>query len=153
MELDLVVKHLAEKNITVGAAESITGGMFASMFTSIPGSSKVFKGSIVSYSTVIKENLLDVGSDLVNSVGVISKECALKMAKSAKKLLGVDMAISFTGNAGPEAMEGKPIGLVYLGIAYQNKVNVYKLQLSGSRKEIREKCCEYAFRLINEKII
>lgn len=153
MEVDLVVKHLKDKNITIGAAESITAGLFASTLTTVPGVSKIFKGSIVSYSTVVKETVLGVSSDTVKNFGVVSKETALEMAKNVKSILNVDLAISFTGNAGPDALEDKPVGLVFIGIAYLNKVKVFKLQLNGSRQEIREKCVEYALRLINEKVI
>jgi nicotinamide-nucleotide amidase len=148
-----IVKLLIDKNITIGSAESLTGGLFASTISNVPGVSKVYKGSIISYSTLIKENVLKISHELVSKVGVVSYEVAYEMANKVKDILDVDLALSFTGNAGPDAMEGKPVGLVYIGIAYENKVEVKELHLSGSRQEIRQKCVEEAFKLIKEKLI
>lgn len=153
MEKEEIVLKLIEKNIRIGSAESLTGGLFASTITSIPGVSKIFKGSIVSYSTLIKEKILRIDKEIVDKYGVISREIAEKMCMSAKEILDVDLAISFTGNAGPDAMEGKPVGRVYIGICYNDIVETYELNFNGNRDEIRKKCVEKAFELIELKIL
>lgn len=119
---------------TIGSVESFTGGMFAAEITATPGASNYFKGSIVTYSNDIKEKL---GVDTSN--GVINKEVAREMALKGKEYLGVDVCVAFTGNAGPTAMEGKPIGLVYIAINEQ----VYELNLKGDRNSIRRQAIDY----------
>lgn len=137
--LELVSK-LKEKNLTIGSIESMTGGLFASTITSIPGASKVFKGSIVSYSPLIKENVVGVNKETIDRYGVVSKEVAYEMADKGKKLLDVDICVSVTGNAGPTAEPGEEgVGCVYYGIAFKKKVFITKKVFSGSRDEIRKK--------------
>ena len=75
------------------------------------------------------------------------------MCRNAKEILDVDMALSFTGNAGPDAMEGKPVGRVYIGICYKDSVETYEFNFDGNREEIRHKCIEKAFELIKMKIL
>lgn len=153
MDKEEIVSKLIEKNIRIGSAESLTGGLFSSTITSIPGVSKIFKGSIVSYSTLIKENVLKIDRETIDKYGVISHEIAEKMCRNAKEILDVDMALSFTGNAGPDAMEGKPVGRVYIGICYKDSVETYEFNFDGNREEIRHKCIEKAFELIKMKIL
>lgn len=126
---------------TLGSVESITGGLFASKITSIPGASKYFKGSMVTYSNEIKEKL---GID--TSKGVINKEVALAMAKKGKEFLGVDICVSFTGNAGPEAMDNEPVGKVFIAI----NDKVYEKNFQGTREEIRSKAVSFALSEIKE---
>ena len=88
---------------------------------------------------------------MIEKYGVVSKEIATLMCVNGKSILDTDLCVSFTGNAGPDAMEGKPVGEVYIGIAYKDVV-VYKLNLDGSRKEIALKAIEFACKKIIEKI-
>lgn len=135
-----LVKKLKEKNLTIGSIESMTGGLFASTITSVPGASKVFKGSVVSYSPLIKENVVGVKKETISKYGVVSKEVAYEMADKGRKLLDVDICVSVTGNAGPTAEPGEEgVGSVYFGIATKEKVVVTKKVFSGSREEIRQK--------------
>ena len=98
-----LVELLKAKHLTIGSIESMTGGLFASSITSVPGASKVFKGSVVSYSPLIKENVVGVKKETIETFGVVSKEVAYEMASKGKKLLDVDICVSITGNAGPTA--------------------------------------------------
>lgn len=148
-----LVSKLKEKNLTIGSVESMTGGLFASTITSVPGASKVFKGSIVSYSPLVKENVVSVPHALISKYGVVSKPVADAMATNGRKLLNVDICVSVTGNAGPTSEPGEEgVGSVYIGIATKEKTEVYKLSLSGSREEIREKTIlalqEYVLKLL-----
>ena len=136
---------------TLGSIESFTGGLFASTVTKISGASGYFKGSIVTYWTEEKERLLGISPLDVNKYGVVSKEIAEQMAVYGRDLLDVDICVSFTGNAGPTAMEDKPVGEIYIGIADEEGVNVYPYQLNGSREEIQNKAVQLAIeKLLNK---
>lgn len=121
---------------TLGSIESFTGGSFASAITSIPGASKFFKGALVTYATEEKVKLLGIAQERVDAFGVVSQEIGGDMAMYGKYILNVDYAISFTGNAGPEAMENKPVGEIYIGITAYQTTQVFKYLLKGSREDI-----------------
>lgn len=125
-------------NKTLGSVESFTGGLFAKEITAVPGASKFYKGGLITYFTEEKNRLLGIPIDSINQYGVVSKEMAELMAKSGQKLLNVDCCVAFTGNAGPEVMEEKPVGQIYIGIAYQNKIKVLNCQLNGDRQYIQQ---------------
>ena len=139
--MEELVALLIDKNISIGTCESLTGGLFASELSSIANVSKVFKGSIVSYSNETKVKILKVDEQLLNEVGAVSGAVARQMAENGASILDVDCCVSFTGNAGPSSLEGKPCGLVYTAIANRGEVFVYEFQLYGSRNEIREEIC------------
>ena len=126
------------KGRTLGAVESFTGGLFAREITRVPGASKFFKGGIVTYATEIKTRIVGVNENTVKQFGVVSQECCAEMCGHGKFLLNVDYCIAFTGNAGPEAMEGKPVGEVYIGVCAYDLARVQRFQLSGSREEIQD---------------
>lgn len=150
--IDEVIDILKNSNYTLCSCESLTGGLFSSTVTSYSGVSKFFKGCICSYSTLVKEDLLGIDKSLVDKVGVVSSEVAKEMALSSSKLLKSDIAISFTGNAGPSAMEGKEVGLVFIGIKFLDEIETYKLLLKGSRNEIRENAVLEGFNILKDKL-
>jgi len=127
-----IFKKLTEKGKTLSTAESCTGGLIASSITDIPGASKVFLGGVVVYATEMKKRILKI-PEKVFTCGVISKEMATAMALSVKSLTGSDYSIATTGNLGPDTMEGKPEGLIYVAIATPEKVCVKELSLQGDR--------------------
>lgn len=137
---------------TLGAAESFTGGLFASEITAIPGASSFFKGSLVTYATEEKQRILGVSSYVLDLKGVVSQECAGEMASHAKSLLNVDYAISFTGNAGPDAMEDKPVGEVYIAIAMKDMVRVYSYHLNGNRSEIQQQALQCSYQILKKSL-
>lgn len=128
---------LKERGFTIGSCESLTAGLFTSQLAAVSGASAVLKGGIVTYQTVVKKQVVGVDAQVIEQEGVVSAACAVEMACKTKKLLACDICVSFSGNAGPDIMEGKPVGRVYCAIAYQDEVFPYCLQLSGSRNEIR----------------
>jgi len=138
-------KKFEEYGRTLGSAESFTGGLFAREITRVPGASKVFKGALVTYATQEKTRILGIDKHLIERVGVVSQEVAAEMAGHAKALLDVDYCISFTGNAGPDAMEGKPVGEIYIGVAAYEMCQVFKYQLSGTREEIQNQAIELGY--------
>lgn len=151
--MEKIVNLLKEKRLTIACAESLTGGLFASSITDVSGASNVFKGGIVSYTNDAKENVLGVNHKTLDSDGAISKTCCLQMAENAKLKFNSDIGISFTGNAGPTASENKPVGLVYIGISYLDKIDIFELNLKGDRKSIKNQCISYAIDKIYDIII
>lgn len=135
-----LVSLLKEKGLTIGSIESMTGGLFASSITSVPGASKVFKGSVVSYSALVKESVVKVNKETIDKYGVVSKEVAYEMATKGKQLLDVDICVSVTGNAGPTSEPGEAgVGEVYIGLSSAKGTTVIKKMFSGDREKIREK--------------
>ena len=141
-----------EQGRTLGSVESFTGGLFAKEITAVSGASHFYKGGLVTYATEEKNRLLGIPYEEIDRVGVVSKEVAALMAVSGRKMLNVDICVSFTGNAGPEAMEGKPVGEVYIGISSINGTEVYSYQLDGSREEIQRKGVNNALELLKNTI-
>ena len=147
-----VVKKLIETKTTVATAESITGGLISKLITDVPGSSNILKESFVVYSNEAKINILGVDAEIINKYGVVSKEVARDMVVRLKLLTGRDLCISTTGNAGPTVCDDKPVGRVYVGIDYLDEVQVFELNLSGDRCEIRGKTAEFIFGEIEKMI-
>ena len=147
-----LVSLFTEKKLTLSCAESLTGGLFASTITSIPGVSKIFKGGVVTYWNEAKANVISVSKDTIDEYGVVSSECASEMVRGVKKLFNTDVAISFTGNAGPTSMEGKPVGLVYIGIIIKETVFTFEYMFEGDRNQIREACVKQGIKKILELI-
>ncbi|MDT8858957.1 competence/damage-inducible protein A [Alkalihalobacillus sp. MEB130] len=144
--------QLQEKNCTISTAESFTGGKFSSMLTSFAGSSAVYRGGIVSYSTDVKENVLGVSNEVINKHGVISYQCAIEMAQRAKEQYESDLAISFTGVAGPSKQDGKDPGTVFIGVSgLTSEPLYYELNLAGNRESVRDRAIKYGcYYILNE---
>ena len=145
------------KNITISAAESMTGGLISSMITDTSGSSEYFLGSIVSYSNPAKNKLLKIDSSIMKKVGVVSKEVCLEMARNAKKLFNSDFAVSVTGFAGPKSARKEEVGLVYCCIAGPNDyMQGFRKKFIGKREEIKFRTAQFILnklRITIEKII
>ena len=147
------IKELLEKkHLTIGSVESFTGGKFASEITSIPGASNVFKGSLVTYWNEIKENVLGINPNIINKYGACSEEVGYQMADKGRKILNVDICVSFTGNAGPLPMENKSVGEVFIGVAFRDSIEVFKYNLEGNRSEIQAKAIDLALDTVKKKI-
>jgi nicotinamide-nucleotide amidase len=111
----LVGGLLREKKLSLATMESCTGGLLASTITDVPGSSAYFKGGLVAYSNQMKV-LWGVSSELIARHGAVSAEVALAMATAVRQRLGVDVGLSVTGVAGPDPLEGKPVGTIFVGV-------------------------------------
>ena len=137
--LEQVVLELARaRGLTLGTAESCTGGLIAKRLTDIPGSACVFKGGVVSYHCEVKAGVLGVDQALLDEKGAVCAEVAKEMALGAKKALGCDLAVAVTGVAGPDPDErGNPVGLVYTALAAPGGTWVKKLDLAapGARRD------------------
>ncbi|MCQ9208971.1 competence/damage-inducible protein A [Granulicatella seriolae] len=133
-----VAKLLEETNETISVAESLTGGLFQASLVEQSGISSVFKGGIVSYQRSAKESVLQVPKDLLDEFGMVSKECAHAMAENVRKLFDSDIAISFTGVAGPEPLEGKEVGTVFIGIVDRQTSANFEFHFARNRNGNRE---------------
>ena len=112
-----LIEFLNENHWTIGSVESFTGGLFAKTLTDVPGASKVFKGTLVTYANETKVRLLSIPQETLTKHGAVSKEIATLMALNGKKALNVDICVSFTGNAGPDILDQLPVGTCFIGIA------------------------------------
>jgi nicotinamide-nucleotide amidase len=145
-ELQTVVFNILRKNkYKLTFAESCTGGMASSMFTSIPSASTCFNGGFVTYTNELKEKLLGVNKETLDKFGAVSNETAIEMARGALSITNSDIAISITGNAGPSASENKEVGLVYIGYATKQKFGSIEFHFSGQRDKIRLSAAKHAF--------
>ena len=138
---------------TAATAESVTGGSVADLVSAAPGASATFVGGVVSYATRIKQELLGVSAETVERDGVVSAECAAEMARGVRELLGADFGVSTTGVAGPDEQEGKPVGLVYVGVAGPAGVRTEELHLGGDRSEIRAEATRRAVAALLETVV
>jgi nicotinamide-nucleotide amidase len=129
----VVLDLLAERGLTLGVAESVTGGMVGARLTAIPGASKVFRGSIVAYASDVKFSLLGVPEG-----PVVSAEAAAAMALGACRVLGTDVGLATTGVAGPDEQDGQPVGTVFLALALNGETRVERTGLPGRRDNIRQ---------------
>jgi len=124
---------LLERGLTLGLAESVTGGLVAARIVSVPGASGWFRGGIVSYASDVKFHLLGVPDG-----PVVSEEAAAAMATGARRLLGADVGLGVTGVAGPDTQDGQPVGTVFLASDLGGEVEVRQVRLPGDRERIRQ---------------
>ena len=142
VNMKALIERLKKDRLTIGSCESLTAGLFASTIAEVSGASAVLKGGIVTYWTECKVNVVHVREEIVKKYGVVSAPCAKEMAEKARLLLDVDLCVSFSGNAGPDTMEGKPAGLVYCAIADRHRCEVYEFHLTMERNALRKKLVE-----------
>lgn len=127
--IEVVGRLLIEKHLTISCAESCTGGLFAGALVDIPGISAVFERGLVTYSNRAKMEELGVSATTLERFGAVSAETACEMAEGLQKKTGSDICVSVTGVAGPDGGSAeKPVGLVYIGIAYRGKTEAVKVQ-------------------------
>jgi len=149
-----VAKLLTSKKMTLATAESFTGGKIAEQITAIPGASAYFLGSVVSYATQVKIDVLNVPEELVKKNSVVSAEVAKAMAVNVRELLKADFAMATTGNAGPAKGDSDAdIGTVYIAIATPNNVLVEKFKMGNHRTKIVQKAVHKAFQMLQKEIL
>jgi competence/damage-inducible protein CinA-like protein len=129
----VVLDMLRTKSLSLGLAESVTGGLVAARLTDIPGASDVLRGSIVSYATDVKQQLLEVPEG-----PVVSEEAALAMARGAARVLGSDVTMALTGVAGPSEQDGMPVGTLCIAIVWGEGELTRTLRLPGQRQQMRQ---------------
>ncbi len=147
-------KLLTEKQMTLATAESFTGGKIAQQITAVPGASKYFKGTVVSYATETKSQVLAVPEELIENHSVVSEAVAVAMAENVKKLMGADFAIATTGNAGPTKGDSdEPVGTAFIAISTPSHTFARKFVLGNHRERIVQKGVNKAFELLQKEIL
>lgn len=142
-----LLKLLVARGETVTFAESCTGGGLAAAFTANSGSSAALKQAYVTYCDEAKASVLGVSRDVLARQTAVSAQVAAEMARGARRAAGADLALSVTGLAGPDGDRVRPVGLVYIGAAYGDDVQVVRCQFAGSRAAVREQAAAVAYRL------
>jgi PncC family amidohydrolase len=139
-----------ERGLTLSIAESCTGGLISHYITSLPGASNFFIASVVSYSEDAKKDILSISAETIRRYGVVSNEIAQEMAEKMRLLIGTDYALSTTGNLGPEVLENKEKGLIYIAVNKREGTISQELRLKGDRESNKEEASLLALKLLIE---
>nr|WP_319218776.1 competence/damage-inducible protein A [uncultured Trichococcus sp.] len=151
---EVVGKKLLESKRSISAAESLTGGLFQAELVKVPGISEVFAGGIVSYQEGAKQQVLGVPAHVLETHGMVSPECAVAMAERARELFDTQLAISFTGVAGPDHLENKPAGTVWIALSQKNgPTAVQSFRFSRDRLGNREQAVMQGFDMIRRNLM
>ncbi len=132
-----LVPVLVEHGLTVGTAESLTGGLVCAALTSVPGASAVVRGGVVAYASEVKADVIGVDRDLLAREGAVCEPVAAQLADGIRAVLGCAVGLSTTGVAGPDPADGQPVGTVFVGASGPWGILVERLVLTGDREEIR----------------
>ena len=147
-------KVALEIGITIGTAESCTGGLVGKILTDLGGSSGYYQGGVISYANTVKEQVLGVSSETLATYGAVSEETAKEMVEGVFRVLRTDYAIATTGIAGPGGgSQEKPVGLVYIGIGTPQGITVHKEIFIGDRTSIRKSVAERAIQYVYKELI
>jgi nicotinamide-nucleotide amidase len=150
----VVGRMLTKYNQTISTAESCTGGKIAETLTAIPGASKYFKGSVVSYATEVKVNVLGISESLINDHTVVSEAVAKAMALSVKSLMKTDYAIATTGNAGPSIGEAESkVGTVFIALATPNEVIVEEYNFGQPREKVIDRAVVKSLEMLQKEFL
>lgn len=148
-----VGKRLVKSGCQLAVAESCTAGMLGSMITEVAGSSEYFWGGIIAYSNECKMKTLGVRASTLEQYGAVSRQTAQEMAQGTLQLSDVDFALAITGIAGPDGgSEEKPVGLVYIALAYENSCSVKELKFVGPRETIRKLSAKSALDMLRRHL-
>ncbi|MFC4467523.1 CinA family protein [Streptomyces xiangluensis] len=155
-----VLRLLTVRGETLAVAESLTGGLVAAEITAVPGASKAFRGSVTSYATDVKQDLLGVDATLLEQRGAVDPQVAAQMAVGVRKVLGADWGLATTGVAGPETQDGQPVGTVFIAVDGPSAEvgggfgggKVAALRLNGGRTEIRMESVRSVLGLLLEEL-
>ena len=145
----LIGDHLRERGWTLSIAESCTGGLICDRITDISGSSDYFMGGMVTYSNESKAKYLGIPLDFIKKYGAVSSPVAKRMAQGVRKAFGTTFGLSTTGVAGPTGgTKRAPVGRVFIGLANGRRTWVKKLDLKGSRRDIKKQSAERSLEFI-----
>lgn len=151
---ECIGRMLLEHGKTVSAAESCTGGTISALFTSVPGSSEYYLGSVTSYANSVKTGVLGVDPKVIEEHGAVSSECVAQMADGVRRLTGSDFSVATSGIAGPGGgSDTKPVGLVWIGVSSQKGTETLKMVFKGDRKRNMERFAASALDTLRKKLI
>ena len=130
-----------------------TGGLISSLFTSIPGSSEYYLGSVTSYANSVKSGVLGVDPSIISEHGAVSEECVRAMAEGVRRITGSDFSVATSGIAGPGGgSEEKPVGLVWIAVSSQMGTEAFKMVFKGDRKRNIERFAANALNILRKKV-
>ena len=145
---------LRRNGLTLGVVESATGGLISHLITNVPGSSDYYKGSVTAYSNETKIKVISVKAGTIERYGAVSPQVAEEMALGGRKVLAVDICLADTGIAGPGGeTPDKPVGLFYLGMAYQGEAFSQRHEFHGDREQNKRSAAEAALRWLRDYLI
>lgn len=147
-----LLTRVGARGWTIGAAESLTGGLVSASLISVPGASAVVRGGVVAYATDVKLSLLGVDADLLALSGPVHPEVARQMAEGVRSRLSADVGLATTGVAGPDLQDGQPVGTVFVAVATPDGTRVAALSLAGSRSDIRAAAVDAVIALALETV-
>ena len=147
-------RMLSESGKTVSVAESCTGGLISSLFTSTPGSSEYFLGSVTSYANSVKRGVLGVPEEIIDRYGAVSEECVRAMAEGVRRITQSDFSVATSGIAGPGGgSDAKPVGLVWIAVSSQMGTEACRLLFKGDRKRNIDRFASNALDILRKKIL
>lgn len=147
---ETMIRKLTNRNMTITAAESCTGGLISSKLTDIPGASKVFHTGLITYANESKTKWLGVSRDILAKHGAVSRETVTAMVKGAAKATGADVAVAVSGIAGPDGgTPDKPAGTVWTAVLIKTELHVEKFYFTGGRIEVRKQAAGKIFEILN----
>ena len=150
----VVVEELKKRKKSITAAESLTAGLFQATLADFSGVSAIFNGGFVTYSLEEKSKMLDISEQELKKHGVVSEFTAQKMAEQARFKTQSDYGVSLTGVAGPDSLEGHPVGTVFIGLAHAKGTEVIKANIAGrSRADVRQIAVMHAFNLVRKALL
>ena len=150
----VVVEELKKRKKSITAAESLTAGLFQATLAGFSGVSAIFNGGFVTYSLEEKSKMLDISEQELKEHGVVSEFTARKMAEQARLKTQSDYGVSLTGVAGPDSLEGHPVGTVFIGLAHAKGTEVIKANIAGrSRADVRHIAVMHAFNLVRKALL
>jgi nicotinamide-nucleotide amidase len=153
-ELESVVGELLfRQDLHIACAESLTGGGLTSRIVNVPDSSRYFSGGVVAYSEEAKREALGVSQGTLDGPGMVSEECALDMARGARKVFGADVGLSTTGVAGPESLEGQPPGTVWVAVSMDRAEEARHFSAPGDRDQVRRWAEQAALDLLRRVLL
>ncbi|GAA1728256.1 hypothetical protein GCM10009809_24910 [Isoptericola hypogeus] len=138
--------------LTLGVAESLTGGLLVAALVEVPGASAVVRGGVVAYATEVKSSLLGVDAALLAARGAVDPDVATQMADGVRRVVGADVGVATTGVAGPQAQDGHPPGEVYVAVSAPGAALVRRLDLGGDRAAVRDGAVRAALELALEAL-
>ena len=151
---ECIGRMLTKAGKTVSTAESCTGGAISALFTSVPGSSEYFLGSVTSYANSVKSGVLGVPKEIIEKYGAVSSECVAAMAEGVRKINGSHYSVATSGIAGPGGgSEAKPVGTVWIGVSSPKETKTYKMIFKGDRKRNIERFAANALNILRITIV
>jgi nicotinamide-nucleotide amidase len=150
----VVLQLCRERSLTIGVAESCTGGLLGARLTAIPGSSDVVRGGVIAYHNDLKRDSLGVDEALLKEHGAVSEPVVRAMAAGARRMAGSTVGFGVTGIAGPSGgSEAKPVGTVWLAVDLDGDVDARMVRLWGGREEIRQRSAQWLLEMLRKKLV